>query len=52
MNSNKIDLETKKARIREQIYLDEYRKPFLQTMSVIELICVGNNIGIGLRMKF
>lgn len=32
--------------------LDEYRKPFLQTMSVIELICVGNNIGLGLKVRF
>lgn len=32
--------------------LGEYRKPFLQTISVIELVCVSNNINIGLRVRF
>ena len=32
--------------------LDEYRKPFLQAVSAVELVCVGNNLRIGLRVRF
>ena len=32
--------------------LDEYRKPFLQAVSALELVCVGNNIRIGLKVRF
>ena len=32
--------------------LDEYRKPFLQAVSALELVCVGNNLRIGLRVRF
>ena len=32
--------------------LDGHRKTFLQAVSAIELICVGNNIRIGLKVRF
>ena len=32
--------------------LDEYRKPFLQAVSALELVCVGNNLRLGLKVRF
>ena len=33
-------------------YLDEYRKPYLMGVTVIEAIIVGNNLSIGLRVRY